>query len=89
MANNIINSISDNQMNYLTPTPIKSITSDLIDYQGNDLGYDLINTNDQSNQQMDDLFFDQLLNQIRDLMPDQLDDLSNDQALDLITKSVI
>ena len=63
--------------------------NNIIDYQGNDQGYDLINTSDQINQQMADLFFDHLLEQLRDLMPDQLDDLSDDQALDLITKAVI
>jgi len=65
------------QINSLEPVTFKSITSsDLIDYQCNDQGYDLItNTN---NPVLEDLFFNRILEQLRD----QTADLSNDQVVD-------
>ena len=62
-ANNVINSISDNQMIMLTPTPIKAITtSDLC----HDLGYDLLidQARDLLGNQVADLSNDQLLDQL-------------------------
>jgi len=88
-ANNVINSISDNQMIMLTPTPIKAITtSDLC----HDLGYDLITSNTSNatnNPVLENLFFDHLLYQLRDLMPDQTHDQSNNQLLDQLYKATI
>ena len=65
------------QINSLEPVTFKSITSsDLIDYQCNDQGYDLITTT--NNPVLEDLFFDRILEQLRD----QTADLSNDQVVD-------
>jgi hypothetical protein len=72
------------QINSLEPVTFKSITSsDLLDYQCNDQGYDMITTT--NNPVLEDLFFDHILDQLRDLMPDQTRDLSNDQLLDQLS----
>ena len=42
-------------------------------------------TSDQLNDHSHDLGFDLIVNQLRDLMPDQTDDLSRDQLLDLLS----
>ena len=62
-ANSIIQSISDNQMNYLTPTPIKAITTSDLCF---DLGYDLLidQARDLMPDQTADLSNDQLLDQL-------------------------